>query len=209
MSEDIDEHNEDEENGSRLHIDAGLSALAKLLDALDIGERIDRAGTIDSGRGLNDASRSIEYRYSIGTGLDRPDVPPPSRDASPASRPPPRRRREWQREGRPHTKRNPGSTTDRTLPEKQVTSVQRDDSGTTLVADLAEPTAEDVAVGLDRERSEVVVAVNGTVKERIPIDGDDLHIEYATYNNGVLEVRFEASDSETTDDETTGVDSDG
>ncbi len=167
-NDDHDDHDDtsDERNpdrgGVRLTIGAGLSTLANILDALDSGERVDRSG--------QSSDRSVSYRYSIDTGLD-------SDDASPATRPSPRRRK--------RRTRGSGRSDD------HVTNVRRTDEGVVLVADFQGLDEDELTVGLDRDRGNVVVAVEESVVERVPLDVDDFEITDATYNNGVLEVRFE------------------
>lgn len=174
---DQDDNDDEKRDRLRVNIGAGLSTLADLLDSLGGDDRIERRGRDDEG------DRSVEYSYSIGTGLD------PSA-ASPGNRPPPRRRE--RREERSDDRRSDRKRRSRrSSDDDHATSVRETEEGMVLVADLDGVSADDLTVGIDDSREEVVVAADSDAIERVPIDIEAFEVADATFNNGVLEIRFE------------------
>lgn len=162
-----DENRSDDRDG--VSLGAGLQALTDLLSALGNRDR-------NSGSGLFDTDRtSVEYRYSVETGLnDRPNRDGPKRTP---------------RKERPRTKRRANADLPSTVSREEDTAV--------VTVDLSDFDPDDVKVGLDD--GELVVTVDGRRLDRIPIDLPSYDRTNARINNGVLQVRIrsdEAGDDE-------------
>ncbi|MFC6824020.1 gas vesicle protein GvpH [Halopelagius fulvigenes] len=163
-SNDDDENRSDDRDG--VSLGAGLRALTDLLSALGKRNR-------KSGSGLFDTDRSsVEYRYSVESGLgDGPEHERSTRDS--LGRTP--------RKERPRTKRR----TNADLPS----AVSHDEDVAVVTVDLRDFDPDDVTVGLDGD--ELVVAVDGSQVDRIPVDVPPDRNTTARLNNGVLQVRIE------------------
>jgi HSP20 family molecular chaperone IbpA len=150
-----------------------LKALAEI-DSEEAGHRR-RSGQIDRG------SRRIEYEYTVSIGLGRSD----------------------------HS-RNTGSSPSRADSEHRSSSRRRvedsvaietrdgaSDDEIVLVADLpGVADDDDVDVGINTDEQVLVLRVNGTEVERVPLAHSEMEITEMTINNQVLEVHaLHASDS--------------
>lgn len=164
-SNDDDENRPDDRDG--VSLGAGLRALTDLLSAL-------RGRNRNSGSGLFDTDRSsVEYQYSVETGLDdRPEHERPTRDGS----------RRTPRKERPRTKRRANAD----IPS----AVSHDEGVAVVTVDLRDFDPDDVTVGLNDD-DELVVAVDGSRVDRIPVDVPPERNTTARLNNGVLQVRIE------------------
>ncbi|RDI72141.1 gas vesicle protein GvpH [Halopelagius longus] len=169
-SNDDDENRPNDRDG--VSLGAGLRALTGLLSSL-------RKRNRNSGSGLFDTDRSsVEYRYSVETGLgDRPEHDRPTRDG-------PRR---TPRKERPRTKRR----TNADLPS----AVSHEEDVAIVTVDLRDFDPDDVTVGLDDD--ELVVAVDGSQVDRVPVDVPPERNTTARLNNGVLQVRIEPEEGRT------------
>lgn len=192
MARDPDDHDEreptDESGGIfGIRIGAGLSALADILEELD-----DEDETSGSGRS-SDGRRTVDYRYSVETGLG--DIT--SSDASPSRRGRPRSEGDGPRRA---DDAGPRSGAPSTRSEEYLTTTRRENGDLVVVADLANVTEDDLSLGIDQRSNELVIGVGGTVVERIPLEWDDVEVDDATFNNQVLEVRLGPGEEHERDD---------
>lgn len=74
----------------------------------------------------------------------------------------------------------------------------RTEDGLTVVADLSGADRDDVTAGIDADRNELVVAVDGRVAGRVDLPWDPVEVTESTYNNGVLQIRLRPA-AESTD----------
>ncbi|SFG61451.1 Molecular chaperone IbpA, HSP20 family [Halopelagius inordinatus] len=158
-----DENRSDDRDG--VSLGAGFRALTNVLSALGNRGR-------NSGSGLFDTDRSsVEYRYSVDTGLnDRPDRDGPKRTP---------------RTERSRTKRHASADLPSTVSHEGDTAV--------VTVDLSDFDPDDVKVGLDD--GELVVTVDGRRLDRIPIDLPSYDRTNARINNGVLQVRIHSDEA--------------
>lgn len=103
--------------------------------------------------------------------------------------------------GPPSTRSDADSITDRSPPSGQrdadyhVDARYDDDGRLVVVADMPGVDVDDLTVGLDEDRNELVVGVEDRPVERMPLPWPVADVE-GRFNHGVLEVRITAADEE-------------
>ncbi|MDS0296303.1 gas vesicle protein GvpH [Halogeometricum luteum] len=95
--------------------------------------------------------------------------------------------------GRPGAQRQPDGSADPEGADARAdyrVDHHREGDELTVVADLADAARDDVTAGIDPDRGEFVVAVDGRVAGRVPLPWDPVEVTETTFNNGVLQVRL-------------------
>jgi HSP20 family molecular chaperone IbpA len=164
-----DRSDDDRSDEPSTTLGAGLQALSDLLAALGGGDETRARGPFDADR------PSVEYRYSVRTGLDDGSAGDP--DGPGLSR----------RPAGPRTKRRPTPAV--------PSSVDREGDETIVTVDLQGFDPDDVSVGVVGRN--LVVTADGREVGRFPVDLPPSRTTNARLNNGVLEVRIRPAGSET------------
>lgn len=162
------------------HHDASslLDVLRHVVETLQEAERSGEgkgrgSGTVSGGRGRTD------YGFTVSTGPDpdslweRLGVDDPSGGAEPTT----------------STSSEAGTGDD------HLVDVREEEDGVVVLADLPRATAESVTVGIDRERNDLVIGLDGKVVERIGLGEADISVADSTFRNGVLEVRLRTDET--------------
>lgn len=164
------------------HRDASslLDVLRHVVETLQEAER--------SGEGTGRGSGSVsgkhtrtDYGFTVSTGPDPDSL--------------------WERLGadEPSDGGDSRSTTPTSTDEDHLVDVREDEDGVVVLADLPRATAESVTVGIDRERDDLVIGLDGDVIERIGLGKADITVANSTFRNGVLEIRLRTETDETPD----------
>jgi HSP20 family molecular chaperone IbpA len=158
-----------------------LDVLRHVVETLQDAERSGEGDGTGSGT-VSGRTFRTDYGFTVSTGpdpdslWDRLGVDEPSEDASTAT---------------------PTQSTD----EEYLVDVREEEDGVLVLADLPQATAEEITAGIDRERGDLVIGIEGGTTERIPLGDADIVVADSTFNNGVLEVRLGTADSSTEDQE--------
>ncbi|PSP89796.1 hypothetical protein BRC90_03050 [Halobacteriales archaeon QS_4_69_34] len=186
-----DSHDNDESTGGLRGLLGALSELAERVDANG-----PRAGGSYSVRvGLEDATReeSDVDRRSGGRGIGlRPGAPAPTeRDGDPGPGP---REDDPSGEGEPARDAGSAESAGATGRDGPISAVRTE--GSTVVVALDLPGVDPSSLSAGVRGGAIVVAEGGTAVARVPLvregapPADDLAVAYASYNNGVLELRL-------------------
>lgn len=164
--------------------DRDLTPLERLVALLETIAEMDERGERrrDGHTRIGDAS--VDFSIGIGTLDDAIDA------AGDRDRRDPRDRRRGADGDRRHTD-------DAAEPERAAhVDVRETAEGATVVADLPNVDESDVTATVDDEAGELQIDVRGTEAGRVPLSGDGLTITEASFNNHILEVELERTDSD-------------
>lgn len=147
-----------------------LAALRSVLDSMVAAEREGRSAFGDTGRFSGDRF-TVEYGFSGQIGGPRS-----GREADERSR---------------RSRSAAGSATGSTGgdDESHLVTVRETDGGLLVVADLPGVEADDITVGINEERTELVVGVGTEQLDRIPLPSSAVDVE-SKFQHGVLELRL-------------------
>ena len=82
-----------------------------------------------------------------------------------------------------------------TTSEEHLVETHFDDDEFVVTADIPGATKDDLSVGIDRTTNELVIAKDGTVRERVDLPWPSPEATRVWFNNGILEIRLRESDS--------------
>ncbi|WP_122090608.1 gas vesicle protein GvpH [Halalkalicoccus subterraneus] len=153
-----------------------FDVLRHVVETLQDAERSDTGRKTGSGSVSGKRTRS-DYNFSVSTGPDPDSLA--------------------ERLGiEDDTGESSGEFTSGSSQEYHV-DVRESENSVVVLADLPRATAEGVTAGIDRERNELVIGIEGEVVERIGLGSADIDVADSSFRNGVLEVRLRtASDGD-------------
>ena len=160
---------------------------SSLLDVIrHVVETLQNAEQSGEGEGAGSGTVSgrfarTDYGFSVSTGPDPDSL--------------------WDRLGVDEPAEDTSTVTPTQTTDDYLVDVREEDDAVFVLADLPQTTAEEITTGIDREREELVIGVEGSPVERIPLGDADIVVADSTFNNGVLEIRLGTADQSAGDSE--------
>ena len=157
-----------------------LDVLRHVVETLQDTERSGEGKGTGSGTVSGRFART-DYDFSVSTGPDPDSL--------------------WDRLGGDESSQSSTATPTQATDDDYHIDVREEENAVLVLADLPQATAEEITAGIDRERGELVIGIEGGSTERIPLGDADIVVADSTFNNGVLEVRLGTTESSTGDAE--------
>jgi HSP20 family molecular chaperone IbpA len=153
-----------------------LDVLRHVVETLQDAERSGEGDGTGSGTVSGRFART-DYGFTVSTGPDPDSL--------------------WDRLGGDESSQSSNSTPTQSSDEEYLVDVREEEDGVLVLADLPQATAEEITAGIDRERGDLVIGIEGGATERIPLGDANIVVADSSFNNGVLEVRLGTADSST------------
>lgn len=153
-----------------------LDVLRHVVETLQDTERSGEGKGAGSGT-ISGGTTRTDYGFSVSTGPDPDSL--------------------WDRLGGEESTDSSTVTPTKSPDEEYLVDVREEENAVLVLADLPQAAAEEITAGIDRERGELVIGIEGGSTERIPLGDADIVVADSSFNNGVLEVRLQTDETAT------------